>query len=184
MLKFLTCLIQLIISPAKGWEDIAAVGEDPRRICADGFYPLLGVTACSAFIQRFYIPELGPVALIQDAIITFIEYFVSYFLASFIFSLFGAKVVDGELNEKKYHTFVIYNLSLLALITIVGNCFPMELPIVQFLPIFTIIVMWMGRRYMAVKEEFSFRFIFLSAVAILLSPYLLGYLFRMVLPNA
>lgn len=184
MLKFLTCLIQLIISPAKGWEDIAAVGVDPRKLCSDGFYPLLGVTACSEFIRRLYDSDLGFVSLIQDAIITFVGYFVAYFLASFLFSIFLGRVIDGEPNEKKYHTFAIYNLSILALITIIANCLPMELSIVQFLPVFTIVVMWMGKRYLAVREEKSFTFIFLSAVAILVMPYLLGYLFNMVVPNA
>lgn len=65
MLKFLTCLIQLIISPAKGWEDIAAVGEEPRKICSDGFYPLLGLTACSVFTRRLYDSDLGLVTMIQ-----------------------------------------------------------------------------------------------------------------------
>ena len=183
MLKFLTCLIQLIISPARGWEDIAAEGDEPRKICSDGFYPLLGVTACSVFIRRFYDVELGVAKMIQDAIITFVEYFVTYFLASFLFSIFLGKVIDGELNEKKYHTFAIYNISLLALIAIVSNCLPMELSIVQFLPVFTIVVMWMGKRYLSVREDKSFTFIFIAAVAILVMPYLLGYLFNMVIPN-
>ncbi len=182
MLKFLTCLIQLIISPSKGWEDIAAVGEEPGKLCSDGFYPLVGVTACTVFVQRFYDVDLSLVTLIQGAIITFVKYFVSYFLASFIFSFFLGKMVDsGDLNEKKYHTFVIYNLSLLSLITIVANCLPMELSIVQFLPVFTIVVMWFGRRYLAIKEDSSFNFIFLSALSLLVAPYLIGRVFNMLL---
>lgn len=184
MLKFLTCLLQLIISPAKGWEDIAAVGEDPRKLCAEGFYPLLGVTAASVFVRRIFDSDLSVVALLQGAIITFVAYFVAYYLASFIFSLFMGRIIDGEPNEKKIHTFTLYNLSLLALISIVANCLPMELSIVQFLPVFTIIVMWMGRRYLAVKESYGFRFVFLSAVAILCSPYLLSYLFNLLLPSS
>jgi len=145
---------------------------------------LLGLTACSVFIRRLYDSDLGLVTMIQGAIITFVEYFVTYFLASFLFSIFLGKVIDGELNEKKYHTFAIYNISLLALITIIENCLPTELSIVQFLPVFTIVVMWMGKRYLAVKEEKSFTFIFLASVAILVMPYLLGFLFNMVIPNA
>ena len=184
MLKFLTCLIQLITSPAKGWEDIAAVGEEPRKICSDGFYPLLGVTACSVFICRLYDADLGIATLIQGAIITFVKYFVSYFLASFLFAIFLGKVVDGEPNEKKYHTFALYNISLLALIKIISNCLPTELSIVQFLPLFTIVVMWMGRRYLAVREERSFTFIFIASVAILVMPYVLEILFNKVIPYA
>lgn len=148
------------------------------------FLSVAGAYCLLVFTRRLYDSDLGLVTMIQGAIITFVEYFVSYFLASFLFSIFLGKVIDGELNEKKYHTFAIYNISLLALITIIENCLPTELSIVQFLPVFTIVVMWMGKRYLAVKEEKSFTFIFLASVAILVMPYLLGFLFNMVIPNA
>ena len=184
MLKFLGLLIQLIISPAKGWEDIAAKGDDPRKICADGFYPLLGITASTVFIRHFYDIDAGLIELVQRAIITFIAYFASYFFASFMFSVFGRSMVEGELNEKKYHTYIIYNLSLLAVISIISNCIPMELSVVQFLPVFVLLVMWMGARYMCIKENSGVKYIFLSTISILLPPYVLEFLFRRLLLHA
>jgi hypothetical protein len=185
MLKFLGLLIQLIISPAKGWEDIAAVGSEPRKICADGFYPLLGIAACSVFIQMLYPLSASLVAYIQQAIITFAKFFISYFLSSYIFSFSLKKIVDGaDPNEKKYNTFIIYNISLLALITIIANSLPMEHPIVQFLPVYVLFVMWMGGRYLVIKSGCELKFIVLSAVAILLPPAILGYLFNLILPQA
>ena len=54
MLKFIGCMMQLIISPGKGWADIDEVGESPQQLATSGFYPLLGITACSAFLPRIY----------------------------------------------------------------------------------------------------------------------------------
>ena len=184
MLKFLGLLIQLIISPGKGWEDIAAVGNEPRKICAGGFYPLLGITACSVFIQLLYPLSDTFVASVQQAIITFVRFFISYFLASYVMSIFLKKLVDGgDPNEKKYNTFIIYNLSLLALITIIANCLPMEHPIVQFLPIYVLFVMWTGGRYLVIKVGNEIKFFLLSVISIIVPPYLLGYLFNMLLPQ-
>lgn len=184
MLKFIGLLIQLIVSPGRGWEDIAAKGDDPRKICADGFYPFIGVTACTVFVRYFYDIDRGLVDLIQGAIITFVAYFASYFFASFMFSVFGKSLFDGEINEKKYNTFIIYNLSLLALITIISNCLPMELSVVEFLPIFVLLVMWMGAKYLCVKENSGVKFILLSTISILVPPYVLVYLFNLLLPVA
>lgn len=86
MLKFLGYLLQLIISPARGWEDITARGEEPRAIASSGFYPLIGITACTVFIQRFYVSSLSLVTMIQNAVVTFVQYFVTFFFAVFLFS--------------------------------------------------------------------------------------------------
>lgn len=182
MLKFLGYLLQLIISPARGWEDIAARGEEPRAIASSGFYPLIGITACTVFIQRFYVSSLSLVTMIQNVVVTFVQYFVTFFFAVFLFSFFLKRMVDGEPNEKKYTTFILYNLGLLAVINIIGNCLPpIDLSIVQFLPVVVVLVMWMGMRYLAVRATSSFAFTALSVVSILLPPYILGCLFHFIM---
>ena len=144
---------------ARGWEDIAARGEEPRAIASSGFYPLIGITACTVFIQRFYVSSLSLVTMIQNAVVTFVQYFVTFFFAVFLFSFFLKRMVDGEPNEKKYTTFILYNLGLLAVINIIGNCLPpIDLSIVQFLPVVVVLVTWMGMRYLAVRATSSFAF--------------------------
>lgn len=184
MLKFLVCLLQLIISPAKGWDAIAAEDIDPRRLCSEGFYPFIGVVACTVFIQYFYNTELGVAWLLQKAVITFIQYFITYFLASFIFSLFISKMVGGgEADEKRCHTFIIYNLALLGLFCMISNCLPVEISIFQFLPFFDIFIIWFGIPYLSITDNKKVMFLILSVVAIMAPPYILGHLLDSMLPS-
>lgn len=141
MLKFIGCMMQLIISPGKGWADVDEVGESPQQLATSGFYPLLGITACSAFLPRIYDKNLTLPVLVESAVVTFVSYFIAYFLASALMSATIGKVSTDNPGDKKINTFILYNLSILALITLIRNCLPMELSLVQFMPLFVLVIM-------------------------------------------
>lgn len=184
MLKFLKYLLQLLISPANGWDDISHAGTEPSRLTAEGFYPLLGASAITAFIPMIYDHEISLASALQNAIVIFVQYFISLFLANYIFATILPRYIDGEPNEKRTSTFIIYNLSLLALITIIENILPFDLAIVQFLPIVVAVVMWRGCRYMAVLSDRTGRFMIAAIVTIIAMPLLLGYLLHLLAPAA
>lgn len=184
MLQFLRYLSQLIISPAHGWEDIAARNEAPADIARNGFYPLLGFAACSVFVKLFFGgTKLHPLpGLIEEAIVTFVMFFASYFFASFCWMTFaGHFSARSEGTEKKQNTFIMYNLSLSALICIIGNCIPLSLSLVQFLPLFILVVIWAGHIYVCVKPQSLLIFILFSALTIVLPPYLIYFIFMILL---
>lgn len=184
MRSFLKHTLQLIVSPAKGWEDISHAGLPVAKLTSDGLYPFLGITALSVFITGFYNSDTTLIQLIQGAIITFVKYFVTYFLAIAMFASLVKKMVDGDLNDKKSQTFILYNVGLLALYNIIGNCLPVQLSIVQFLPLYSAIIIWKGARYMAVKQELAFQFSLLGIAVIILPPYLLDWIFSSIIsPN-
>ena len=176
--------MQLIISPVKGWTDIAAVGENPQTLAASGFYPLLGLTACSAFIPRLYHTHLELSLLIESAVVTFVGYFIAYFLASALLTATIEKVSSDNPGEKKINTFIIYNLAILALITFIRNCLPMDLSLIQLMPLFVLIIMWAGRKYLNIDEGHTPTFLLLCALFILIPPYVIIAIFRMLMPGS
>ncbi len=180
MLSFIGHLLQLIISPNKGWEDISSRGDDPNNLTRQGLYPLLGIAACSVFARLIFI-DLTITSLVQQALIEFIRFFLTYFIASFVMSLTLIKVVDGKPNEKKYCTFIIYNIGILTIISIINNCLPFELSLIQFLPLLVVITMWTGARYISVNKDKLVQFTAISILSILIPPYLLHYLFNFIL---
>lgn len=180
MLQFLRYISQLIISPANGWEDIAARAESPAEIARNGFYPLVAITASSVFARLFYGgTRLHPLpSLIEEAVVNFVMFFASYFLASFCWVTFSSKFsAKTEATEKKQDTFIMYNLSLLAIIQIIGNCLPISLSLVQFLPLFILVTIWAGHTYVCVKPQSMFSFMLFSTMTILVPPYVIFYIF-------
>lgn len=45
MLEFLKNILQLILSPGNGWEDLSHSKTEPETMLSKGLYPLLGVMA-------------------------------------------------------------------------------------------------------------------------------------------
>ena len=59
MLEYLKYLVQLLLSPARGWEDISAKSPDPEEMTRKGLYPLIGIAAVSEFCAFFYLKGLA-----------------------------------------------------------------------------------------------------------------------------
>jgi hypothetical protein len=181
MLKFLKNIFQLILSPGNGWEDISHDGEDPKVLAAKGLYPIIGFASIMAFAQFFYNEELSLVILLQRAIIIFVQFFVTYFIASLVFASSLRFWVEGTPNEKKYSTVIIYSIAILSLINAVQSCLPVELSLVYFLYLYVAIVIWKAARYLAVKEKFVSYYVVMAIVSILVPPFLIGSLFSLII---
>lgn len=183
MWKFIKHIFQLTLSPANGWEDIAAAREDVTRLQSGGFYPLTALTTVSVFIAFFYHDGLTLSTMLTDAIVTFVMFFLGYFASSFILSIYMPRLAEGGYSERRCNTFVIYTLAMLEVIAIIQNCVPITLALTLFLPIYVGIVMWKGVRYMDVPAENTGKFMIVAIFGVLLPPYLLMFLFKLVMPS-
>ncbi len=184
MLKFLKNILQLVLSPANGWEDISHSGDEPSKLLSNGYYPLIVIASLTTFVAFFLNSDVEFAATLQEAIAVFVEYFVAYFLAINILPLLLSSCVDGAVNERKTATFIIYSLSLLALITIIQNAIAIEIAVTMFLPLIMPVVMWKGARYLAVNNEKMGNFIVFSILIVFLPPLLMEYLFHLLVTPA
>lgn len=183
MWHFLKNLFQLAIGPQHGWEDIALEDKDPEKLTADGLYPLLGVVAISSFCQMIYHHDMGLVYPLERAIIIFSVYFVTLMLAqNLVPSMLDKCVESGEVDLQRTSTFIIYSLGLMAIVSMIENLVPLELSLVQFLPVLVALVMWKSARYLKIMPSQNGRFIFVAIVFVLLPPILLNMLLSMILP--
>ncbi len=182
MLIFLKSLFQLILSPERGWEDISRDGFEPKQLLEQGMYPLLGITAASYFLNAVYHSDVEISYMVQQAIILFIQYFITFFVAQFVFSSYIHRFITSEVSSKRNDTYIIYGVSLLAVVSLLHNCLPVDLAIINFLPIYVAIVLWRGVRYMAVASEKVGQFMLMSIAAIIVPPYALGVLFDFIIP--
>jgi len=180
-LNFLKCMLQLILSPTHGWEDISADGRDEHALVRGGLYPFLVLTGLSAFAGLLFKHDLAVIVAVQRAAVIFVAYFASYFFAMFMLSfLLRGIVCGGEVNERRLSTFVSYVTALLALLTLIGNCLPTSPAVMGFLPIYVLVILWKGWRYMAVVPGRVIRFVIMGFVTVILPPYLLRTLFNLI----
>lgn len=180
-LYYLRDSLQLILAPVKGWEDVSADGLDDTALLKKGLIPMLAVVALSSLVRLFFDVEASVVGVIQQAIITFIKYFATYYFACLIYTLYLPSCINGEFSLKKCHTFITYGITLLALVNIIENCIPVELAVLYIMPIYVLYILWRGLRYLSVSFDGVGTFLLITILSIIVPPYLLQYLFKVVL---
>lgn len=181
MKRYLKHLFQLILSPGNGWEDIDSANENPRSISQSGFYPLIAITAASVFIQGIYHHQIPFLVLFLRMLVTFLVFFLSYFFGAFILSIFVESTLNGRYNERKCHTFALYTLGLLALISLIVNCLPVTSMMLFFLPFYVALIQWKATKYMDIKEPKIGIFMIIAILGVLLPPYFFYFLFSLIL---
>ncbi|MDE5594050.1 MAG: hypothetical protein K2I89_00555 [Muribaculaceae bacterium] len=181
MLQYLKNLIQLILAPAKGWEDVSASLASTEHLLRDAFFPLLGVAAVSEFIRLFYHNSGGFLTVFELAIALFGSYFVSFFIGRIILSNYIGNFIDGEVNQTKLSTFIIYGLGLLLIIEIIENILPTDLTLVKFLPLFVALILYRATTYLSVKQGSELRFLCIAALAVIVVPIALFSLLELII---
>lgn len=178
-LDYLKCMLQLVLSPAKGWEDISREGRESSVIAAYGLFPLIAVTALSCLLRPVYEVGYETTTAIIRIITTAAQYFLTYATALFLIPLKLPDLVGGEPNEKRTSTYIIYGVGLMTLVELIGNLLPVEVGLIRFLPIYVAIILWKGCRYMGVKKQSEAVFMLLVLSTIILPVYVLGWLFNL-----
>lgn len=176
MLHFLRLMLQLVLSPLRGWEDVAISADSPRHTLTHGLLPLAAVAALTALTGLFYDinPSVG-VILIQ-VVISFVKYVVTYFIAvAALTAVLPSIAIDGFMDRARVEIFCAYAVGLMAMTGILQNLLPVELSLLQLLPLYYIIVMCIGRTYLDVDEKRIFNFIIVDIVSIILPIYLIDY---------
>ena len=180
MRRYLKYLFQLILSPGNGWEDIAIADDNPRLIASRGFYPLIAIAALSVFMQGVY-HHTEFLVLFMRMIVTFLVYFVSYFFGVFALSLFAEPTLEKRYDETRSHTFVLYTLGLVALISLIINVLPITSVMLFFLPFYVALIQWKGVSYMGVKAEKTGIFMIIAILGVLMPPYIFYFLFSLII---
>jgi len=180
MLHYLKLMLQILMAPQRGWEDVEAAGETSRHTLLRGLLPLVGLAALTVGFGALY--QLHPTfpALLIKAVVTFVRYAISYFIGVAVLTYALPRLTrDGLVSRERVELFCAYCVGMMALIGILENLLPMELTLLQFLPIYVVVVICQGRAFVDVDERGIFRFAACAIVGIILPVFLID---RLLLP--
>lgn len=180
VLRFLRQILQLVLRPANGWEDVSSdLGAEPgvvSRIYRGDFIPLIGVCSASSLVRVLYGTDfLGALA---QGLVTFVALFLSYYIACWVLASWMPRLASNDGDSGRYQVMVMYTLSVIALAGLLVNIVKVRLAILDFLPLYTIFVLWKGCRFAGVGPEKEGLFMLLSTACILGSYYILSFIFN------
>ncbi len=175
MLVYLQHMIQLILSPARGWEDVASHSISGRHALTRGLLPLMALAGLSVFGGALYEvhPQFGK--LLTGAVACFVQYFLTYYLSLAVLMSYLPRITaDGATDENRVALFLCFAVGMMCVIGIVANLLPMTLTLVEFLPLYVAVVMYKGRDFLNVKSDVVGGFVGVTVLSVIVPVYLIG----------
>lgn len=183
MLDFFKNILQLLINPAKGWEDIAFDSRQPSELCHKGFYPLIGITALSCAAMLYRVGQHWTfVSVIQEMVVTFTIYFATLFFAQFMFSV-TFNSMSEKVSSKRNSTVIIYALAIMAIMRTVMNLIPVDFPVLYFVAIYVGVIIYKATSYLGVSEDKIGNYMIMAVLSIMMPIFLLRFIFNTILPT-
>lgn len=176
MWLFLKHLIQLLLSPSRGWEDISEAGIPVDVLQRKGYYPLIGITALSEFLRLIYRNSPSVIDLLLSAIAVAGTMFASLYLGRLLLDITLPKCTDGHFNHNKADCFTTCLLGIDCLFLIFANAMPAQMTFINFLPLLSLIIIFKASQYLDIREDSRLNFTVLAIIAVIVIPIALGSL--------
>ena len=176
MWHFLKYMIQLLLSPARGWEDVSASIPNPDELQRRGFCPWVGVAAVSELLPWLYNHTEGFLAALESVIAIGAALFASLYVGRLFLGMALPKFIRQEVNPAKLNVFITYLMGINCLFLIFVNAMPASMTFLRLLPLLSVIIIFKSTAYLGIDEENQLSFTGLASVAVIVLPMVLGAL--------
>lgn len=175
-------LFKLIVSPQSEWEAISGEeGTTSEKLSSSLLYPILGIFAIIVFFKEIEFTSLrsdsGIEKAIQYAAIAFIQFFSTYFVASYI-----SKKIFKQLNTLRCNIYLIYLTSITVLFYIIMTLFSKYVSYIAPLSLYIIYEAWIGYKYIDQgADKTNSNFVVAMSTITLMLPLVISFILRTLL---
>ena len=175
-------LFNIMFNPVEGWKMLRRSRTGVESLQSGCFYPLLALLALSKFAEYFYSVNVNLSQIITEAVIAFVAFFFGYFSIPMVLSWFIKKEMSERFENIFGKEYILIALSTLVIFSIVTDLLPMLWPILIFLPIWTLYLMFKGVRFFKFPEKEEMKFFLLSGASVIGVPLLIDWALNAILP--
>lgn len=175
-------LFKIMFNPVEGWKSLRRSGKSVEAFQSGIFYPVLALLALSAFADYFYSVNVTLQQVITQAVVAFVAYFFGYFCVMIILSWLLPAEMKKRLEGQFGGLYISVGMTTLALFSIFIELLPMLWPILIFLPIWTLYLMYKGVRFFKFAQNQEMKFYVLAGAAVVGVPILLDWALSSIMP--
>lgn len=175
-------LFRIMFNPVEGWKALRRSHINVEKIQSACFYPLLAVLAVCNFVEFFYSVNVSLTSVVTQAVVDFVSFFFAYLSIPIMLTWFFTKENIEKIEESYGKKFILISLSTLVLFSIMIKLLPILWPILIFLPIWTIYIMFKGVRFFRFSKNEEMKFYILSVVGVIGTPILIDWILNTVMP--
>lgn len=175
-------MFKIMFSPVEGWKKLRRSGIKIESIQSGCFYPLLALLALSKFSEFFYSVNVSLSQVVTQAVIAFVAYFFSYFCILMVFSWLLKKEIHERFEAGFGKEYIMMALATLVLFSILTDILPMLWPILFFMPLWTIYIMFKGVRFFKFPQSGEMRFYIYAVLLVIGMPLLIDWGLNALIP--
>lgn len=175
-------MLKIMFNPVEGWKTLRRSKISIENLQGGCFYPVLALLSISCFADYFYLVNINLSELVTKAVITFVAFFFGYFCVPVILSWTYPKEESKKFESNFGKKYILVALTTLALFSILTNILPMVWPILIFLPIWTLYIMFKGIRFFHFPEKLEMKFFVFSGITVIGLPLLFDWIINLILP--
>lgn len=176
MLTFIKNILQLIISPDNGWEDIKNEADSDRAF--RGMSWTLVVSALACLIQVFYSGGATIAGQLQLAIVVVVAYWATYYVADFALTVWIPRINEGVIEPRNLKLFICYIVTLLSLQQLFTGLLPLRITILDLWPLYVLVIAWRAMKMLEIDTAKTERFLIINVVSFMLPSQLLIWVFK------
>lgn len=162
---------QIIISPRRAWEHLSQSTTLQQYLLPLVVYPTILLTALSAYIPYFYGFILLEAAT-KQATLTLLKYSGCVITAWALLVLLSRTYFMNDCNKHELHLFAGYSFIVTFLSVIIGNILPSSFSYVQFIPAYTVWIVFQGRKFLRIPSENVFSFTVTTSTILIALPFM------------
>ena len=151
-------LFRIMLTPVEGWKILRRNKMTVENFQSGCFYPLLALLALSKFAEFFYSVNVSLTQVVTQAVVAFVAFFFGYFCTNMLLGILLPKDMAAKFECEFGKKYLLVALSTLALFSIITNLIPMLWPILIFLPMWTLYLMFKGTRFFHFEQKQEMRF--------------------------
>lgn len=163
-------LTQIIFSPRRAWEHLSENNTLQQYMLPLMVYPLIVLTALSTYIPYLYGYITFDIAT-KHATLVLLKYCGCMICAWGVLILLSRIYFMSECSKHELHLFTGYTLIFTMLSVIIGNILPSSFTFVQFMPAYTIWIVYQGRDFLRIPQENVFSFTVSTSSILIVLPF-------------
>ena len=166
---------RIVMTPSVGWDMVMSRGPRPEIAVIRFLLPLCLMAAGSEFFTMIYNPDLSFTNVLVQSVITLTSYFLGYYIALVLAKLFLPKDAK-EFPLTPYGKLVILTgVGSLAFFVVLIKLLPMIDFILEFLPVWTVFLIFKAMSKIAVSEEKQTLSIGIVCVIVICAPIIVEW---------
>ena len=182
MAQLLKYLVQLVLSPGKGWDALAEEQPQAEALMHRGLLPLLALTSLSEFAALFWEQGLKFGTVLIRAVVDFGAYFVTVYIARLVFDIYVGRFTAGQPDRERVAVLTVMAVGIMIAIQLIDNILPWNLVLLRFLPLYAVLVLYKSSSYMDVPTSREMNYMIMATLATVVTPLVIYYFFFFLLP--